>query len=128
VAHGYSLQLASPADVDLAGEGSGEFFEDVERHILAGDLFLTKRDGVCVGFGILERSSFRPSVASIGMYTTDQFRCAGVGTATIALLVEECSRRGLRAVSGCWYYNHFSKRTLERAGLVSHPRLLRVEY
>jgi hypothetical protein len=31
------LQLASPADVDLVREGSGEFFEDVERHILAGD-------------------------------------------------------------------------------------------
>jgi GNAT superfamily N-acetyltransferase len=128
VARRYSLQPATPADVDRIREGSGEFFENLERHILAGEFFLTKRDGVCVGFGILERSALRPSVATVGMFTIEQFRCAGVGTATIALLVEECARRGLRSVSGCWYYNHASKRTLERAGMVSQTRLLRVEY
>ena len=74
------------------------------------------------------KSRFYPDVASIGMYTIEPYRNSGVGTATIALLVEECARRGLRAVAGCWYYNHASKRTLERAGMVTQTRLLRIEY
>ncbi len=30
--------------------------------------------------------------------------------------------------AGCWYYNHRSKQTLERAGLYSPTRLLRISY
>ena len=58
------------------------------------------------------------------MFTIEPFRNTGVGTTTIALLMAECSRRGLRPVAGCWYYNHGSKRTLERAA-VTQTRLLR---
>ena len=67
------------------------------------------------GFGLLMPSKLCPDVASIGMYTLERFRRKGVGTATIALLIAECAGRGLRAVAGCWYYTHLSKRTLERA-------------
>jgi GNAT superfamily N-acetyltransferase len=62
------------------------------------------------------------------MYTAERFRRQGVGTATIALLIEECRGQGLRPVAGCWYYNHRSKQTLERAGMYSPTRLLKVEY
>jgi len=41
------------------------------------------------------------------MFTQEEFRWAGVGTATIALLIEECSSRGARPVSGCWYLQSF---------------------
>jgi hypothetical protein len=51
-----------------------------------------------------------------------------VGTATIAMLMEECQRRSLRPVAGCWYYNHRSKQTLERAGMFSPTRLLKIDY
>jgi RimJ/RimL family protein N-acetyltransferase len=91
-------------------------------------LFVTNRAGECVGFGIMAKSDFQRGVASIGMFTLAPLRGAGVGTATIALLIEECSRRGMRAVAGCWYYNHPSKRTLERAGMTTKTRLLKVEY
>jgi len=37
-------------------------------------------------------------------------------------------RRGLRAVAGCWYSNHLSKRMLERAGMHAPTRLLKVKY
>jgi RimJ/RimL family protein N-acetyltransferase len=62
------------------------------------------------------------------MYTIERFRREGVGTATITLLIDECRRRGLRPVAGCWYYNHRSKRTLERAGMFTATRLLKVGY
>jgi RimJ/RimL family protein N-acetyltransferase len=67
-------------------------------------------------------------VASIGMYTMEPFRQSGVGTATIVTLMDECRRRSLRPVAGCWYYNHRSKQTLERAGMFSPTRLLKIDY
>jgi RimJ/RimL family protein N-acetyltransferase len=124
----YSLRQAEPADAGFIQEQSGDFFEQVERQIQAGELFLTCRDGESVGFGVLARSHFCRNVASIGMFTSEPYRNQGVGTATIALLITECRGRGLRAVAGCWYYNHASKRTLERAGMVTGTRLLKIDY
>ena len=88
----------------------------------------SERDGTGVGFGVRVKSRFYADVACIGMYTLEPYRNTGAGTATIALLIDECARRGLRAVAGCWYYNHASKRTLERAGMVTQTRLLKIEY
>jgi GNAT superfamily N-acetyltransferase len=124
----YSLKIATVEDEDAIREQSGDLFGDVGKRIECGELFVTYRVGVCVGFGILAKSPFQRGVASVGMFTLERFRGAGVGTATIALLIGECSRRGMRAVAGCWYYNHPSKRTLERAGMTTKTRLLKVEY
>jgi GNAT superfamily N-acetyltransferase len=125
---GYSLRPAVLGDVGFIGEHSGSFFENLESHVQAGELFLTHRDGDPVGFGIRVASRFIADVASIGMYTIERHRGTGVGTATLALLIEECRRHGVRPVAGCWYYNHLSKRTLERAGMVTQTRLLKIEY
>ena len=76
----------------------------------------------------MEPSRLHPQTASIGMFTVARARNQGVGTATIALLIGECRRRGIRPVAGCWYYNHSSKRTLEKAGMYSPTRYLRIEY
>ncbi|MEO8183022.1 MAG: GNAT family N-acetyltransferase [Deltaproteobacteria bacterium] len=124
----FSLKPATAADEDVIREQSGELFGDVGERIERGELFSTYRGDACVGFGVMARSQFQRDVASIGMFTLEPFRCMGVGAATILLLMEACSRRGMRAVAGCWYYNHASKRTLERAGMIARTRLLRVEY
>lgn len=124
----YALKVAAASDEETIREHSGELFGDVGMHIARGELFSTHRAGVCVGFGIMAKSQLQRGVASIGMFTLEAFRGGGVGAATIALLIQECSTRGMRAVAGCWYYNHPSKRTLERAGMVTGTRLLRVEY
>jgi GNAT superfamily N-acetyltransferase len=123
-----SLRPATSGDVALIREESGDFFQAIDEGIAAGTLFVTERDGRPAGFGIMETSRLYPDVASIGMFTIERFRSQGVGTATIALLRAECHRRGIRPVAGCWYYNHASKRTLERAGMYSPTRLLRMEY
>jgi GNAT superfamily N-acetyltransferase len=125
---GYSLRPAAPVDASFIREQSGEFFQNLEQLIVAGEIFLTHRDGTDVGFGVMVKSRFYPDVASIGMYTIERYRHSGVGAATIALLMEECARRGLRPAAGCWYYNHASKRTLERAGMVTQTRLLKIHY
>ena len=124
----YSVRPAAMDDADFVRQESGDFFEQLERHIAAGEVFVTLRDEEPVGFGILVKSTLYEDVASIGMYTIERFRQAGVGTATIAMLIEECRRRLLRPVAGCWYYNHRSRRTLQRAGMYSSTRLLKVDY
>ena len=128
VADTFSLRPAELVDAAQIKQESGDFFDPIEGRIEKSELFVTLRGDEAVGFGIIERSVIFPAVASIGMFTIDGMRRDGAGTATIALLREECGRQGLRAVAGCWYYNHRSKRTLERAGMYSSTRLLKVEY
>ena len=123
-----SLRPASMNDAGLVRQESGDFFDHLERHIAAGEVFVTRRDEEPVGFGILVKSTLYEDVASIGMYTIELLRRAGVGTATIAMLIAECRRRSLRPVAGCWYYNQRSRRTLQRAGMYSPTRLLKVDY
>jgi RimJ/RimL family protein N-acetyltransferase len=124
----YSVRPAVMDDADFVRQESGDFFDDLERNIAAGELFVTLRDEEPVGFGILVKSTLYEDVASIGMYTIERFRQTGVGTATIAMLIAECRRRSLRPVAGCWYYNHRSRRTLQRAGMYSATRLLKIDY
>lgn len=124
----FSLRLAAPEDTDLVRAESRDFFNPIERYIERQELFTTLRDGEPVGFGLRVKSALYEDVASIGMYTMERFRRQGVGTATIALLIEECRRDGLRPVAGCWYYNHRSKQTLERAGMYAPTRLLKIDF
>jgi GNAT superfamily N-acetyltransferase len=124
----YSMRPAAIDDANFVRQESGDFFEHLERHIAAGELFVTLRDEEPVGFGILVKSTLYEDVASVGMYTIERLRRVGVGTATIAMLIAECRRRSLRPVAGCWYYNHRSRQTLQRAGMYSPTRLLKVDY
>ncbi len=124
----YAMRPAAMDDADFVRQESGEFFERLERQIAAGEMFVTLRDEERVGFGILVKSTLYEDVASIGMYTIERFRQTGVGIATIAMLIAECRRRSLRPVAGCWYYNHRSRQTLQRAGMHSATRLLKIDY
>ncbi len=124
----FSLRLAGSEDLDAIQRESGDFFEDPEKHIEQGELFLTERDSDVCGFGIMQHSTLHAQTASIGMFTMERARNQGVGAATIGLLIAECQRRGIKPVAGCWYYNHASKRTLEKAGMYSPTRYLKVEY
>ena len=124
----WSLRPVTADDIAFIRQESGDFFEPVEGYFEAGELYVTLRAGEPVGFGLTDISALYPDVASIGMYTIERFRQQGVGAATLGLLRDECQRRGLRAVAGCWYYNHLSKRTLERAGMHAPTRLLKVAY
>ena len=125
---GHTLRLAGAADIAYIEQHTGDFFAPVEAYIAKRGLFVTLRGAEPVGFGLLETSVLYDDVASIGMFTIEARRRSGVGTATIALLIAECRRRGLRPVAGCWFYNHASKRTLERAGLYAPTRLLKISY
>ena len=122
------LLLASEQDVSFIKKQSGDFFDGLEKMVDLEEIYKTFRNEECVGFGVLVRSKLYYDVASIGMFTIERFRNTGIGTLTIKLLIKECRKQNLRPVAGCWYYNHVSKKTLERAGMYSRTRLLRIEY
>jgi len=124
----FTLRQAEQGDSAIVREGSGDFFGSIENYIRRQELFLTLADDTCVGFGLMAKSEMAGNVASIGMYTIERFRRRGAGAATLRLLMAECRRQSLRPIAGCWYYNHSSKKTLERAGMFTQTRLLRVTY
>src|SRR5262245_25013323 len=74
----FTLRVAEPDDIALIRRHSGDFFEQIERHIAARELFLTLRGAEPVGFGIAVRSNLYDAVASIGMFTIEHFRRVGV--------------------------------------------------
>jgi RimJ/RimL family protein N-acetyltransferase len=119
---------ATAADAGMIRAESGDFCDPIAERIGRRELYLTRRDGETAGIGIIERSAYYNDVASVGMFTLEPFRGSGIGTATIRLMIEVAHAEGRRAVAGCWYYNHGSKRTLERAGLSSPTRLLKIDY
>lgn len=124
----FRVRVAHSGDAALILGESGAFFDPIDQSIAAGNLFVTELDGESVGFGVIEPSTVYDRVASIGMFTIEQYRGIGVGTATIAGLIRESQSRGDEPIAGCWYYNHLSKRTLERAGMYARSRLLKFGY
>jgi GNAT superfamily N-acetyltransferase len=128
VAQGFQLRAAAGEDAKLIQRETGDFFDDVGRRIERKELYVTTSNGETAGFGIIASSALYANVASIGMFTIERYRRAGIGTATIRLLIEECFKQGIQPIAGCWYYNHRSKRTLERAGMYAGSRLLKIDY
>lgn len=125
---GLTHRLARTDDLARMTTLTGDFFDRVEWRVADGQITVAEQEGEITGFGVLERSTLYPAAASIGMITVEAHRGQGVGTAIIGALLDECERQQLTAIAGCWYYNHFSKQTLERAGMYTQTRLLKVSY
>lgn len=125
---GLTHRRAHSDDIEQMTVLIGDFFDRVEWRVADGQIYVTERGGEAVGFGVIERSTLYPAAASIGMITVETQRGQGIGTAIIGALLEECERQQLMAIAGCWYYNHFSKQTLEKAGMYTQTRLLKVSY
>jgi len=125
---GLAHRLARSADIEQITALTGDFFDRIEWRVADGQLYVAERNGEPVGFGVIERSTLYPAAASIGMITAEAHRSQGVGTAIIAALLDTCERQQLTAIAGCWYYNHLSKKTLEKAGMYTQTRLLKIGY
>lgn len=124
----FSHRLAQVTDIEYIRHISGDFFEPIAQKVEDCELFITNKDNDIAGIGVIVKSIFREHVSDIGMFTIESFRNTGVGTATIQLLIQECLKNGQQIVAGCWYYNHLSKRTLEKAGMYSQTRLLKFSF
>ncbi|MFC5528807.1 GNAT family N-acetyltransferase [Cohnella yongneupensis] len=121
-----TFRLAVLDDLEQIQRVCGDFLDAYERRITSGELFVYYREADLLGIGIAERSKLLPGLASIGMFANEAFRRQGVGTTIIEALRQWCAQHGIRPISGCWYYNDGSKKTLEKAGMVSRTRLLNI--
>jgi hypothetical protein len=59
------------------------------------------------------------------MIVREEYRQKGYGANILNGLKNIVKTKGLIPISGCWYYNHNSKKTMESAGAYSRTRLLR---
>ncbi|SEN50227.1 hypothetical protein SAMN05518847_10385 [Paenibacillus sp. OV219] len=107
-------------------EMCGDFLDQYEMRITSGELFTYYRGPILLGVGVLEKSNMLTGMASIGMFTNEHYRNQGIGRTIIIKLKQWCYGHQLVPISGCWYYNEASKRTLEGAGMVTKTRLLNI--
>jgi GNAT superfamily N-acetyltransferase len=124
---GYALRPAGAADEALIRQHSDDFFEPLAPALARGDLFLGYQAGALVAIGVAERGRLAPDHASIGMFVLAERRRQSHGTATIQALMAHCRATGLTPIAGCYYYNHNSKKTLEKAGMYSKTRLFKAQ-
>lgn len=110
---------------------TGGYFDEDIRKIKSGareEIYTAELDHVIVGFGVLEYATVVPSSVSIGMYVCEEYRQRGIACSILTHLRERVKNQGLTPISGCWYYNHNSKKSLESAGAYAVSRLLRFHF
>jgi len=89
------------------------------------EIYIAKHENNVIGFGIVEYQKIADIYASIGMIVREEYRQKGYGANILNGLKNIVKSKGKIPVSGCWYYNHNSRKTMESAGAYSKTRLLR---
>jgi len=125
----FILTLATVADLDLIRQYSDNFFEEgLIYHVEATHIYIARLLNEVVGFGIIDYGRVVPHFASIGMFVRAEYRGQGMATNILISLKNLVHAKGLQPISGCWYYNHNSKKSAQSAGLCSKTRLLRIHF
>lgn len=124
-----SYRWATPEDLLLIRRRCDGFFDEgLKRQLLDGQISIGFAGEMPVAFGVFERGRILRECVSIGMYTVPAHRRTGVATSTLLHLIREARAAGLRPIAGCWVGNRASKRSLERAGMASGTRYLRIGF
>jgi hypothetical protein len=101
--------------------------EEIEniKNTIDEEIYIAKNGNDIIGFGVIEYQKIVEIYASIGMIVREEFRQNGYGANILNGLKNIVRAKGKIPISGCWYYNHNSKKTMESAGAYSKTRLLR---
>ena len=102
-----------------------EEIDKFEKGVTHLEIYIAEENSTVVGFGIVEYGRAVKDIAAIGMYVCEDFRRQGMAVDILHGLKNIVQEKGFRAVSGCWYYNHNSKKSLEKAGAYCKTRLIR---
>jgi len=95
------------------------------KNLIDVEIYIAKHENNVIGFGIIEYQKIVDIYASIGMIVREEYRQKGYGANILYGLKNIVKSKGKTPISGCWYYNHNSKKTMESAGAYSKTRLLR---
>jgi len=123
----------SKVKVEKAGKGSkelvekyhGGFFGNPDKDIEKELIYIARLDDEIIGFGAREDGVICKKNSSIGMYVRPEFRQKGLGTNILKAMQHLVHEEGYTPIAGCWYYNHNSKKTLQKSGFYSKTRLLK---
>lgn len=120
-----------PEEIGDVNEKTDNFFHDVTPESMragAHKIYRLRDCGEDLGYGVLVPMKTIPQYWGCGMVTVEEYRRKGVGRSIQIHLAELCREMGKIPVSGCWYQNHLSKKTIESAGRYSKTRLLNVHF
>ena len=109
----------------LCGDFLKEEIENIRNGLEVLKIYIVEDDNKVVGFGVIQYGRVIEDIASIGMYVCEEYRCQGYAANILQHLKHIARSKGCRVFSGCWYYNHNSKKSMESAGAYSKTRLIR---
>lgn len=122
------LKIATIDDLNEIKEITGDFIDNPEEKIKAGQLYVLRENCEFLGIGVVVDNIIMKNCKGTGMFTNEKYRRTGVGRSIILHLKDICHENDVIPLPGCWYYNYNSKRTLESAGYISKTRLLRIDF
>lgn len=108
---------------------SGDFLDGEVQNIRNGldelKIYIAQIDNNIVGFGVIQYGRILKNIASIGMFVREEYRQQAIAANILQGLKSIANEKGCSAFSGCWYYNHNSKKSMESAGAYSKTRMVR---
>lgn len=123
------VPILTKEDTALLALTTDFFEEDSAERIIQGvphfHVYKVEEKGELVGFGVVEDGRVVKSMSSVGMYVMPEKRQQGYAANILKALQKLVESQGYTARSGCWYYNHNSKKSMESAGAYSKTRLLK---
>jgi len=128
----YGRELLSeikPEEIDEINRRTDDFFSfaSQENYYKIGyKIFRLAENGIDLGYGIYGPGRLIPRYFYCGMVTIPEHREKGIGRSIQIHMADMIRENGGVPVSGCWYYNTLSKKTIESAGRYNSVRLLNV--
>ena len=110
--------------LNLCHDFLNDIIEDSKK-VSGIEIYIVKHENTIIGFGIIHYQEIVNIYASIGMIVIEDYRQKGYGANILYQLSNIVKSKEKQAISGCWYYNHLSKKTTESAGGYSKTRLLK---
>ncbi len=126
--HRSCLYKVSADEMQTVRMLTGDFFDDCSTDDLNKKYYLycLKENETPLGYGIIVPNKIQKDYWACGMITLKEHRKKGVGRSIQIHLGDICRENNAIPISGCWYYNHLSKKTIESAGRYTKTRLLEV--
>jgi len=123
------IKEVNPQDIEKINAETDNFFSFVSAGSLIDKVIfmyqLVHNDEI-LGYGIIVPNSLLTQYWACGMITLEKNRRKGVGRSMQIHLGNICRENGKIPISGCWYYNDLSRKTIESAGRYTKTRLLNV--
>ena len=123
------IQEIDPYDIDRINAETDNFFDFVSPGSIIDKVIMVYKlvsDNEILGYGIIVPNGLLTKYWACGMITLEKNRRKGVGRSMQIHLGDICRENGKTPISGCWYYNDLSRKTIESAGRYTTTRLLNV--